>query len=211
MLLPANFPCPGHMQSLVSLVLLGCAAFRLSLVSPYYWKIALHWFLPWWLWVKSGLLCFNKYSWGIFLNIMSTVFIAQDGGGYKRKDTNSDICCCWAVYSQSLCKFYYSPITHCQRMGHYAILSQLQQVRWTKRRKTPTNAYYHKRAEIQYLILSFDQEGFMGKMVDKNFIPEDPMSCLLPFVNIAHTWYSDIHALHAGKTFMHVKINKFIF
>lgn len=85
MLLPANFPCPGHMQSLVSLVLLGCAAFRLSLVSPYYWKIALHWFLPWWLWVKSGLLCFNKYSWGIFLNIMSTVFIAQDGGVIKGK------------------------------------------------------------------------------------------------------------------------------
>lgn len=118
-------------------------------------------------------------------------------GGYKRRDPNSDICC-WPVYSQSLCKFYYSPITHCQRTGHYAILSQLQQVPWTKRQKTPTNAYYHKRAEIQYLILSFDQGGFMGKMVDKTFIPEDPMSCLLPFVNIAHTWYSDIHALPVG-------------
>lgn len=52
--------------------------------------------------------------------------------------------------------------------------------------------------KIQYLILSFDQGGFMGKMVDKTFIPEDPMSCLLPFVNIAHTWYSDIHALPVG-------------
>lgn len=83
-------------------------------------------------------------------------------------------------------------------MGHHAILSQLQQVPWTKRQKTPTNAYYHKRAEIQYLILSFDQGGFMGKMVDKTFIPEDPVSCLLPFVNITHTWCSDIHALHAG-------------
>lgn len=96
-------------------------------------------------------------------------------------------------------------------MGHYAILSQLQQVPWTKRQRTPTNAYYHKRAEIQYLILSFDQGGFMGKMVGKTFSPEDPMYCLLPFVYIAHTWCSDIHVLHAGKTFMRVKTNKFIF
>lgn len=96
-------------------------------------------------------------------------------------------------------------------MGHYAILSQLQQVPWKKRQKIPTNAYHHKRAEIQYHILSFDQGGFMGKLVDKTFIPEDPMSCLLPIVNITHTWCSDIYALHEGKTFMHVKINKFTF